>query len=65
MAKKKKPVKAPAKKAVEPEFTKEQLVKCKTLGVPRDVIAAVLQDGQKYTKTQAKALAKKFLEKVV
>lgn len=29
-----------------PVFTKEQLVKSKTLGVPQDAVAAILKDGQ-------------------
>lgn len=41
--KKKVPV---ADQAAEPTFTKEQLVKAKTLNLPRDAVAAVLEDGR-------------------
>ena len=36
-----------------PVFTKEQLVKSKTLGVPQDAVAAILKDGQTYTREEA------------
>ena len=32
----------------EPTFSKEQLVKSETLGLPRDAVAAILKDGQQY-----------------
>lgn len=35
-----------------PVFTKEQLVKSKTLGVPQDAVAAILKDGQTYRSAQ-------------
>ena len=41
-AKKKAPA---ADQAAEPTFTKEQLVKSKTLNLPRDAVAAILEDG--------------------
>ena len=42
-AKKKAPA---ADQAAEPTFTKEQLVKSKTLNLPRDAVAAILEDGK-------------------
>ena len=48
-----------------PVFTKEQLVKSKTLGVPRDAVAAILKDGQQYTREQAIQLVTEFLERKV
>lgn len=64
---KKQPAKKPAGagQAPEPFFTKEQLVKCKTLGLPRDAVAAVLEDGKTYTKDQAVGLVNDFLERKV
>lgn len=46
-------------------FTKEQLVKAKTLNLPRDAVAAVLKDGEVYTKDQAVRLVTDFLERKV
>ena len=37
----------------DPTFSKEQLVKSATLGLPRDAVAAILKDGQQYTREQA------------
>ncbi len=48
-----------------PVYTKEQLVKSKTLGLPRDAVAAVLEDGRNYTKEQAVKLVSEFLERKV
>ena len=48
-----------------PVFTKEQLVKSKTLGVPQDAVAAILEDGKVYTKDQAVRLVTDFLERKV
>ena len=48
-----------------PVFTKEQLVKSKTLGVPRDAVAAILKDGQAYTREEAVRLVTDFLERSV
>lgn len=48
-----------------PTFTKDQLVRSKTLGLPRDAVAAVLEDGKAYTKDQAVSLVKNFLERKV
>ena len=61
-AKKKAPT---AGQAAEPTFTKEQLVKAKTLGLPRDAVAAVLEDGEVYTKDQAIRLVADFLKRKV
>lgn len=49
----------------EPTFSKEQLVNSKTLGLPRDAVAAILKDGQEYTKGQAIQLVTEFLERKV
>lgn len=49
----------------EPTFSKEQLVNSKTLGLPRDAVAAILKDGQQYTKKQAIQLVTEFLERKV
>lgn len=48
-----------------PTFTKEQLMASKTLGLPRDAVAAVLQDGAVYTKDQAASLVQEFLNRRV
>lgn len=61
-AKKKVPA---ADQAAEPTFTKEQLVKSKTLNLPRDAVAAILEDGKVYTKDQAVRLVNDFLERKV
>ena len=47
----------------EPTFSKEQLVKSATLGLPRDAVAAILKDGQQYTREQAIQLVTEFLER--
>ena len=49
----------------EPTFSKEQLVNSKTLGLPKDAVAAILKDGQQYTKKQAIQLVTEFLERKV
>ena len=49
----------------EPTFSKEQLVKSKTLGVPQDAVAAILKDGQTYTRKEAVRLVTDFLERSV
>lgn len=49
----------------EPAFSKEQLVKSETLGLPRDAVAAILKDGQQYTREQAIQLVTEFLERKV
>lgn len=54
-----------AGQAPEPTFTKEQLVKSKTLDLPRDAVMAVLKDGGSYTKDQAARLVNDFLERKV
>ena len=62
MAQKKKAVAADQE---APVFTKKQLVKSKTLGVPRDAVAAILKDGQAYTREEAVRLVTDFLERSV
>ena len=49
----------------EPTFSKEQLVKSATLGLPRDAVAVILKDGQQYTREQAIQLVTEFLERKV
>lgn len=61
-AKKKAPA---ADQAADSTFTKEQLVKAKTLNLPRDAVAAILEDGKVYTKDQAVSLVTNFLERKV
>lgn len=56
---------AQAAAPVDPVFTKDQLLKAKTLDVSRDVLAAVLKDGETYTRNQAVDLAAAFLNKEV
>lgn len=65
MAQTKKKGPAVADQAAEPTFTKEQLVKSKTLGLSRDVLSVVLEDGKVYTKSQVADLVKSFLERKV
>ena len=57
--------KAQAVDQAAPTFTKEQLVRAKTLNLPRDAVAAVLEDGKVYTKDQAVRLVTDFLERKV
>ena len=56
---------APASVDQAPVFTKEQLVNSKTLGLPRDAVAAILKDGEVYTKDQAVGLVRDYLERKV
>ena len=49
----------------EPTFSKAQLIAATTLAVPRDVLAALLEDEQQYTKDQAISLVNDFLERRV
>ena len=65
MATKKQPAKKPDGVDQAPTFTKEQLVRSKTLGLPRDAVVAVLEDGKAYTKDQAVSLVQNFLERKV
>ncbi len=65
MATKKQPAKKPDGVDQAPTFTKDQLVRSKTLGLPRDAVVAVLEDGKAYTKDQAVSLVKNFLERKV
>ena len=46
-------------------FTRRQLLKAETMAVPRDVLSAVLEEGQLYTKGQAQGLAETFLKRKV
>ena len=46
-------------------YSKEQLVNSKTLDLPRDAVAAILKDGQQYTREQAIQLVTEFLERKV
>lgn len=56
---------APAGVDQAPVFTKEQLVNSKTLGLPRDAVAAILKDGEVYTKDQTVGLVRDYLERKV
>ena len=49
---------------VEPVFTRRQLLKAETMAVPRDVLSAVLEEGQLYTKGQAQGFAETLKRKV-
>lgn len=62
---KKQPANVPAGADQAPSYTKDQLVKSKTLGLPRDAVMAVLEDGKTYTKDQAVRLVTDFLERKV
>lgn len=46
----------------EPEFTKAQLMASKTLDLPGDAVAAVLEEGKIYTKDRARNLVLQFLQ---
>ena len=48
-----------------PVFTKEQLVKSKTLGVPQDAFFTNLTTAQTYTREEAVRLVIDFLERSV
>lgn len=50
------------KKRCAPTFTKSQLLGCAAFRGRRDVLAAVLEDGRRYTKGQARRLAENFLK---
>lgn len=45
-----------------PGFTRRQLLGARELRPLRDVLCAVLAEGQTYTKDQAKGLAEEFLK---
>ena len=45
--------------------TAKKKVKSKTLNLPRDAVAAILEDGKVYTKDQAVRLVTDFLERKV
>lgn len=49
----------------EAAYTKDQLLRSTTLGLPRDALMALLDDTTLYTKTQAKRLVANFLKKKV
>lgn len=67
MTKKQSVKKAPAgvKKPPEPIYSKEQLMHAKTIEISKDVMTAVLQDGEQYTKDQVKDLVLNFMERKV
>lgn len=54
-----------ASKNAVPVFTKRQLIDSKTLGLPQDAVAAVLEDGTVYTKDQVISLVQEFLNRRV
>lgn len=49
----------------EPVYSKEQLIRSKTLSPYRDVLASVLEDKRAYTKDQAEGLVQKYLKRKV
>ena len=51
--------------AEKPYYTKEQLMKAKTLELHKDVLDVVLDNQKTYTKDQAKRLVFHFLEREV
>ncbi|MCD7855989.1 MAG: hypothetical protein LUG66_10315 [Clostridiales bacterium] len=50
-------------KACENRFSKEALVKSKLFREQRDILSAVLKDGEDYSKEEAQKLIKNYLEK--
>lgn len=60
-----KATKQPAAETGAPVFTKAQLAASKTLGLPGDAVAAILRDGQTYTKDEAVQLVRSYLERKV
>ena len=54
-----------ASESAAPTYTKEQLMGSKTLGLPQDAVAAVLENGASYTKDQAGGLVREFLNRRV
>lgn len=52
-------------KAVEPIFTKEQLVNSKAFSQHKDTLTAILEAGKTYTKEQVERLVSEFLERKV
>ena len=65
VAKKTKPQKTEAEKDSAPSFVKWQLIDCKKLDAPCDVIMAVLDDSRTYTLAEAKETIKEFLNRKV
>ncbi len=63
--KKTKTKKTEAEKDSAPSFFKWQLIDCKKLDAPRDVIMAVLDDSKTYTHADAKETIKEFLNRKV
>jgi len=53
------------KETKEVSFTKAQLLGCKSLGVQKDVIMAVLEEERSYTKAEAAKLIRSYLQKEV
>ena len=54
-----------AGRAEDPTLTRAQLMGAKRFGYPRDIVAAVLEDGASYTMDQAEKLVHTFLERKV
>lgn len=44
-----------------PKFTKDELLRSRTLGFPSDVVKAVLKDDRSYTREEAEGLLSDFL----
>lgn len=49
----------------DPAFTKEQIIACRRYSDKRDLLNAILTDGQKYTFSQADEMIQNFLKKEV
>lgn len=49
----------------EPAFTKEQIIACKRYSDKRDLLNAILTDGQEYTFNQVDDMIHNFLKKEV
>ena len=46
-------------------FTKEELERARSIPYSKDLLAAVLKEGERYTKAEAIRLCKEFLERKV
>lgn len=62
MATKKSDVVEAVEQAVEPAFTKQQLVKSKRFEHRKDALNALLDDSKTYTINQAQAVIDKFMK---
>ncbi len=65
MAAKKETVPQDGQPTAEPRFTKEQLVNSKTFSRHKDILTAILNADETYTKEQAAKLVSEFLKRKV